>query len=354
MSLISEIPPDILKRFREGVVIPAHPLALNDDASLDEQSMRALTRYYVASGAGGIAVAVHTTQFAIRDSEHNLFGPVIRLVAETLSESRRGREVLKIGGVCGRTEQALGEVEAIESAGYHAALLSLGAWQSDGQGAMLAHCQAVAERIPIMGFYLQTSVGGRHLSYDFWREFVQIPNVLGIKIAPFNRYQSYDVIRAVAMAGRENDITLYTGNDDHIVLDLITPFMVRTPRGEIAIRIRGGLLGHWSVWTSKAVDLLERCHGKQGTVAESDLSEAVHVTDCNAAFFDAANGFKGCIAGIHELLHRQGLMQNTRCLSETEVLSQGQKEEIDRVCREHPDMNDDDFVRRHLRDWMGG
>ena len=328
-----------------GQVIPAHPLALTSARRLDERRQRALTRYYLAAGAGGVAVGVHTTQFAIRDPSVGLFKPVLQLAAEEMD--RAGRPVIRIAGVCGETRQAVAEATLMRELSYEAALLSLAALKNADDEALIAHCRAVAEITPIIGFYLQPSVGGRVLSHAFWRRFAEIENVVAIKIAPFNRYQTLDVVRAVLEAGRE-DIALYTGNDDNIVADLITPFAVSGQER----RIVGGLLGHWSVWTSRAVELLKRCQQEGATSALLRLG--VQVTDSNAAFFDAANGFRGCIAGLHEVLRRQGLLEGVWCLDENEGLSLGQHAEIDRVYHAYPGLNDDIFVEQHRDEWLRG
>ena len=326
-----------------GVVLPAHPLALTVDRRLDERRQRALSRYYLAAGAGGLAVGVHTTQFAIRDPRIGLYQPVLELAAEEMD--RVARPPVRIAGVCGGTKQAVREAELAAGLKYHAVLLSLAALVEASDETLLAHCGRVAEVIPVIGFYLQPSVGGRRLSHAFWRGFAEIENVVAIKIAPFNRYQTQDVVRAVIEAGRD-DIALYTGNDDQIVGDLLTPFRF----GEKERRICGGLLGHWSVWTRSAVELLNRCRFQEATSAL--LRTGVEVTDCNAAYFDAANGFRGCIAGLHEVLRRQGLLEGIWCLDEAEGLSPGQKEEIDRVYRAYPHLHDDDFVAQHRDDWL--
>jgi len=339
-----------------GVVIPAHPLALDRNGGVDERHQRALTRYYVAAGAGGLAVGVHTTQFAIRDPGINLFHPVLALAQEEMDRSDRSRQadpLIRIGGVCGKTPQAIAEATLLTDLRYHAALLSLAALRDATDDQLIAHCHEVASVLPVIGFYLQPSVGGRQLGYDFWRRFVEIPAVVAIKIAPFNRYQTLDVVRAVAASGR-NDIALYTGNDDNIVGDLITPYRY-VVNGRVAeLRIVGGLLGQWAVWTKSAVALLEECHRvvDAARVPVSLLRTASEVTDANAAFFDAANGFAGCIAGINEVLRRQGLLSTARCLDPRETLSQGQAEEIDRVTHAYSHLADDDFVASHLDAWL--
>lgn len=362
----AELEPDLLDALREGMVIPASPLALNAARKLDERRQRALWRYYSAAGAGGIAIGVHTTQFAIRDPRIGLFRPLLELGREEMDRldaeraagprfargqtPRKPARLLRIGGVCGRTEQAVSEAALLRSLGYHAGLLSLAAMKDADEDTLIDHCRAVAEVIPLIGFYLQTAVGGRVLPYTFWRRFAEIENVVAIKIAPFNRYQTLDVVRALAESGRE-DIALYTGNDDNIVMDLVTPFRF----GRLVRRIVGGLLGHWSVWTRKAVELLEECRAVVGSgagVPVELMRRAVEVTDCNAAFFDAANNFAGCIAGVHEVLRRQGLLEGIWCLDPNETLSPGQSEEIDRVYRAYPHLNDDAFVAEHLDEWL--
>ena len=329
-----------LARFHAGTVIPAHPLALNGERKLDERRQRALTRYYLDSGAGGLAVGVHTTQFAIR--EIGLFQPVLELAQQEL----RGREdVIAIAGICGPTKQAEREAALARDLGYHAGLLSLAALTNANTRKLIEHVRAVAEIIPVVGFYLQPAVGGRVLPYDFWCQFAEIPNVIGIKMAPFNRYQTIDVIRAVAASGRD-DITLYTGNDDNIVLDLLTPhaFHGRT------LRIKGGLLGHWAVWTRRAVEL--QAELQHASVTAGHLEKAIAVTDSNAAFFDAANQFHGCIAGLHEVLRRQGLLEGIWCLDPNEALGPGQLDEINRVYAAYPELNDDNFVSENLDRWL--
>jgi dihydrodipicolinate synthase/N-acetylneuraminate lyase len=336
-------PFDFRASLRQGLAIPAHPLALTAQRRLDERHQRALTRYYLASGVGGLAVGVHTTQFGIRDPKVGLFEPVLALAAEEMS--RAASPLVRIGGVCGSTAQAVSEAALLQRHGYHAALLSLGALRDASESELIDHCQAVAEVIPIIGFYLQPCVGGRLLPHSFWSRFAEIENVVAIKIAPFNRYQTLDVIRAIAESGRE-DIMLYTGNDDSIVTDFLTPF----PLAGRELRIIGGLLGHWSVWTKRAVEIHQRCRLADAT--PELLRLGVEVTDSNAAFFDAANGFRGCIAGLHEVLRRQGLMQGLWCLDENETLSPGQLDEIDRVYRAHPHLHDDAFIAQHRDAWL--
>jgi len=333
---------------RRGAVIPAHPLALTAERRLDERRQRALTRYYLAAGAGGVAVGVHTTQFAIRDPRFGLYEPVLTLAMEEL----RGRDEVKVAGIAGPTAQAAREAEFAARAGYDAGLLSLGALRDASPVELLDHVRAIASILPVFGFYLQPSVGGRVLPYEFWRGFAGIENVVAVKIAPFNRYQTLDVVRAVAESGRSDAIALYTGNDDSIVTDLLTPFRFsgRT------LWIVGGLLGHWAVWTRRAVELLARIHsaieGVESARLPAWLTLAAEVTDSNAALFDPGNRFHGCIPGIHEVLRRQGLLAGRWCLDPDEDLSPGQMDEIDRVWRAYPHLTDDGFVREHLDEWM--
>ena len=367
-------------RLAEGLAIPACPLALNAQRRFDERRQRALFRYYLAAGAGGLAVGVHTTQFTIRDPKVGLFRPVLELAAEELRRHRaeavpapnaecgmRGAELsqrfiasaatsIGIAGLCGSTEQAVAEAALARELGYHAGLLSLGALREATENELVAHCRAVAEIIPLFGFYLQPAVGGRPLPFSFWRRFAEIQSVVAIKIAPFNRYQTLDVVRAVAETGRD-DIALYTGNDDNIVLDLLTPFRFRVGDQPVERRIVGGLLGHWAVWMKRAVELHAECRrvAASGVAIPSELlRRASEVTDCNAAFFDAANNFAGCIPGLHEILHRQGLFEGIWCLDPNETLSPGQRGEIDRVCRACTHLNDDEFVAQHRDQWLAG
>jgi len=351
---------DLRAHLLAGQAIPAHPLALDASRRLSERYQRALTRYYLASGVGGLAVGVHTTQFAIR--EHGLYAPVLELAAETADDALRSqggnsgsRPFVKVAGICGPTAQAIREAETAHRLGYHAGLLSLSAFNNADDDAVLAHCHAIAQILPIIGFYLQPAVGGRTFSYAFWRRFFEIENVVAVKIAPFNRYQTIDVIRACIAAGRD-DVALYTGNDDSIVTDLLTrwQFPGEQGQGRVTRQIVGGLLGHWAVWTRRSVALLEEAKAawKEPVLDPSWLTHAVKVTDANAALFDAANGFAGCIAGIHEILRRQGLLPGIWCLDPREGLSPGQAEEIDRVCQAYPEQTDDAFIEAHRDDWL--
>jgi hypothetical protein len=347
--------PKIRQVLSRGVVIPAHPLALTAQRRLDERRQRALTRYYIAAGSGGLAIGVHTTQFSIRDPRIGLFEPVLKLAAEEMdyADKTRREPLIRVGGICGKTPQAVREAALLAELGYSAGLLSLAAMKDAGDAALLAHCREVADVLAVFGFYLQPAVGGRVLSYRFWREFAEIPNVVAIKVAPFNRYQTLDVVRAVAESGR--DIALYTGNDDNIVLDLLTPYSFQINGKTQERRIVGGLLGHWAVWTHRAVSLLQECHAvtcESAAIPKELLRRGVEITDSNAAFFDAAHNFAGCIAGIHEVLRRQGLLEGIWCLDPGETLSPGQLEEIDRVYHAYPDLNDDSFVRAGLDKWL--
>ena len=337
---------NIAEQLGKGLVIPAHPLALNAQRKFDERRQRALTRYYLAAGAGGIAIGVHTTQFAIRNPKFNLLRPVLELAAD----ETRNQPVIKIAGICGERSQAVAEAELAKSLGYDAGLLSLAALQTASVSQLLDHSRAVASIIPVVGFYLQPAVGGRLLPYEFWRMFVEIPEIVAIKIAAFNRYHTLDVIRAVIESGRSDTIALYTGNDDNIVGDLLTEFEFN----QQPARFAGGLLGHWAVWTKGAVSLLASIKKQNKCVPANLLTTAAQVTDMNSAIFDAANQFRGCIAGVHEVLRRQGLFEGRWCLDPTEGLSPGQPEEIDRVCNSYPHLvqADNEFIRENLEKWL--
>lgn len=360
MSHSNPLTPEQLNALHEGLVIPAHPLALDENRRLDEISQRALTRYYMASGAGGVAVGVHSTQFEIRDPKFGLFEKVLRLAAEEVDKAKHkgklSRPFIRVAGICGPTEQALSEAELAAGLGYEAGLLSMGGLQDWSEAELLSRTERVAEVIPVIGFYLQPSVGGRTFSLSFWRAFADIPGVIAIKLAPFNRYHTIDVIRAVCCSARRDQIAMYTGNDDNIVNDLMTVYRFQAEGKMVEKRIVGGLLGHWAVWTHKAVQMLEEIKRARiyDTIPAEWLTRNVEVTDSNAAFFDPAHGFAGCIPGIHEVLRRQGLMKGTWCLNPHEELSAGQKEEIDRVYRDYPHLNDDGFVKQYLADWLTG
>lgn len=348
---VADIPADALARFREGTVIPAHPLALTAGRILDEVRQRALARYYIDAGAGGLAVGVHTTQFQIRDV--GLYAPVLRLAADAAADWASD-PLFMIAGAAGATDQAVAEARVAADLGYHAVLLSLAAFQGASEDDIVAHCERVGREMPLVGFYLQPAVGGVVLPSSFWRRFAEIDNVVGIKIAPFDRYRTLDVVRGVVAAAAEDRVTLYTGNDDNILLDLVMPWRLIRGDAPVDLRIRGGLLGHWSVWVKSAVALLDRVHAAvaEDRVDQDLLALAGQITDCNAAFFDVANDFRGCIAGMHEILRRQGLLEGIWCLDPEEGLSPGQAEEIDRVCAAYPHLNDDAFVADNLEQWL--
>ncbi|HMJ70298.1 MAG TPA: dihydrodipicolinate synthase family protein [Cyclobacteriaceae bacterium] len=351
--------PDIKidRLLQEGTVIPAHPLALTKDLQLDEQRQRRLTQYYIASGAGGVAVGVHTTQFKIRDPAVNLLEPVLRMAAEEIKKAALERlrgpgwPFIKVAGIVGPTDQAIREAKLAVRYGYDLGLLSMGGLKDLSETELVERARTIAGIIPLFGFYLQPAVGGRLLSYDFWREFAEIPNVCAIKVAAFNRYQTLDVVRAVCQSSRRDKIALYTGNDDNIVADLLTPYRFVIDGKQVEKKFVGGLLGHWAVWTNAAVKLLSEIRSGESDRQQIQdlLSKGVNVTDMNAAIFDAKNSFHGCIPGIHEILRRQGLLEGTWCLNPNEKLSPGQLEEIDRVCRNYPGYVDDSFVSNFLR-----
>jgi hypothetical protein len=352
----TSIDPTIHKILQRGIVIPASPLAIDADRRHDPRRQRALWRYYVAAGSGGLAVGVHTSQFAIRDPAIGLYEPLLKLAGETLDEADAGRDepLVRVAGICGTTDSAVAEASLAGDLGYHAGLLNLGAMRDADLDTLIAHCEKVADAIPVFGFYLQPGVGGCNLPHAFWRRFADIENVVAIKIAAFNRYQTIDVVRGLAESGRQ-DIALYTGNDDSIVMDLVTPYRFVVDGQIVERRFVGGLLGHWAVWTSKAVDLLRRSHQVVASgepIPVEMTAENVSVTDANAVLFDAANAFAGCIPGVHEVLRRQGLLEGAWCLNPKEVLSPGQSQEIDRICRSYPGMTDDRFVAQHLNEWL--
>ena len=351
----SALPAESLAVLRRGSVIPAHLLALDANRRLDERRQRAMTRYYLDAGAGGVAVGVHSTQFAIRDA--GLYRPVLELAMQAAKDWTPiggKRPLFMVAGLAGRTAQAVAEAAIARDLGYHAALLSLAAMKGASEDELVAHCREVAAVMPVVGFYLQPAVGGLHLPVTFWKRFAEIDNVVAIKMAPFNRYRTIDVIRGVVDARAEERITLYTGNDDHIVLDLATPFTFMRAGRPVTVRIRGGLLGHWSVWTKRAVELLARIHGEveRGALSPQTLALDSQVTDCNAALFDVAHDFHGCIAGCHEVLRRQGLLEGIWCLDANEGLSEGQAAELSRVQHDYPHLVDDEFVKENVGRWL--
>lgn len=344
-----------LQILKTGTVIPATPLALDKNRKLSEEGLKLLMNYYLHCGVGGIATAVHTTQFEIRKPEFNLFEPVLKIVSEEIDkfEETTGKVIVKVAGVCGPTEQALREAQLAKQYGYDAVLLSPGGLNHFPENYLIERAKAVAKIMPVIGFYLQTAVGGRVFTYHFWEEFCAIDNVVAIKCASFNRYQTLDVVRACAMSERNDEITLYTGNDDNIVVDLMTKYRFAKNGGTVEKHFEGGLLGHWSVWTKRAVEIFDKVKSERenSEKAAELLTLAAEVTDTNSAFFDTANSFKGCIAGLHEVLRRQGLMQNVYCLNPEEVVSEGQLEEIDRVYAMYPHLNDDAFIKENIANW---
>jgi dihydrodipicolinate synthase/N-acetylneuraminate lyase len=353
------LPSDIHETLFKGTVIPASPLALDENKKLDELHQRVLYRYYAAAGAGGVAVGVHTTQFEIRRPDIGLFEPLLQLAAEELDRlsHKQERSLIRIAGICGHIDQAVAEARLAASLGYHIGLLSLAALNDAAEEQLIEHCRRVGQEIPLMGFYLQPAVGGRVLPRSFWTKFFRIENVVAVKMAPFNRYATLDVIQALADSGRHRDIVLYTGNDDNIVADLLTPFPVLTGGRTEVLRIRGGLLGQWSIWTSSAVKLLEQIHQlvqNEQPIPLALLETGAALTEMNAVVFDAANGFRGCIAGIHEVLRRQGLIRFSHALDPAEQLSPGQAEALDRLQSFWPALIDDDFVRAGLDAWLKG
>lgn len=348
----------VRERLLRGVVIPAHPLALNASRKLDERRQRALSRYYIAAGAGGLAVGVHTTQFQIHDPQVGLLRPVFSIAAEEFDRGDDSQEVplVRVAGICGETRQAVEEASLARDLRFHFGLLSLGAMRGTPIPRLLEHCRAVADVIPLFGFYLQPKVGGIDLPYEFWRGLCEVQNVAAIKIAAFDRYRSLHVVRAVMDSGRD-DIALYTGNDDNIVVDLLSPFRFAADEARGERNFVGGLLGQWAVWTSNAVALQRRCRAiaqERQVIPPELLRLANDLTDANGAIFDAANDFRGCIPGIHEVLWRQGLLEGNWCLDEHEVLSPGQADEISRVCAAYPHLADDEFVARHRDEWLAG
>lgn len=350
MSMTQEIK-NLLK---DGAFIPAHPLALNKDKSLDEESQRMLTHYYIDSGVDGIAVGVHTTQFEIRDREFNLYETVLRIASEEIEKRKIDRSFIKIAGICGETPQALSEIDIAIKYGYHMALVSLGGMSDKTESELLDHVRILAQKIPVFGFYLQPSAGGRIFSFEFWREFMNIEGVCAVKAAPFNRYQTHDIMRAICLSDRIDDIAVYTGNDDNIIADLLTPYTCVNKQGDLVEKhFSGGLLGHWSVWTHSAVKYFKEIKIAQKTGLDYSklLKLGTQITDANSAFFDQRNQFQGSISGINEVLARSGLMQSNLCLAEREVLSQGQREDIDRVHAAYPDLTDDSFIKDHLDYW---
>lgn len=339
-----------------GAVIPAIPLALDENRKFDEKRQRTLVRYYLHAGAGGIAVAVHTTQFEIRLPEMNLFHTVVKTVIDEAEqfEKKTHKTIVKIVGVCGKVKQAVEEACFAAEINADAVLLSPGGLKDLNEEEMIERTKIIAEIMPVVGFYLQPAVGGRVFSADYWKRLSDIDGVVAIKCAPFNRYQTIELVRGVALSERRDEIALYTGNDDNIFIDLLTKYEINVNGKTVEKYFTGGLLGHWAVWTKNVVDLfgqIQKYRYGRNIPAEL-LTLAVKITDANAAFFDAANGFAGCIAGIHEVLRRQGIFKGIWCINPDETLSPGQAAEIDRVYSEYPELNDDDFIKAHLNEWL--
>ena len=345
-----------LSALHKGTVIPAIPLALDESRKFDEARQRTLIRYYLDSGVGGVAIAVHTTQFEIRKPEHDLYETVCSVVVDEVNsyEEKTGKTIIKVGGVCGKIPQAVKETEILKKLGFDIVLLSPGGLADLTEDEMVERTLVVSEIMPVFGFYLQPAVGGRLLSLEYWKRIADIPNLMAIKCAPFNRYQTFDLIRGVAMSERREQIALYTGNDDTIIIDLLSNYVINVNGKTVNKRFVGGLLGHWAVWTKKVVEMFDRITAHPvGEPVPYDLIELANkVTDANAAFFDAANGYAGCIAGLHEVLKRQGIFKGIWCLNPEETLSPGQSDEIDRVYAAYPELNDDEFVKENLSKWL--
>lgn len=346
---------EALKKLAQGTIIPATPLALDENRCFDEKTQRLLMKYYLASGVGGIATAVHTTQFEIRKPEFSLFEPILKIVSEEIDKFKKetGKIIVKVAGVCGKIEQATEEARIAKKYGFDAVLLSPGGLNDMSEDYMIERTKAVAEIMPVIGFYLQTACGGRQFTYNYWERVCAVENVVAIKCASFNRYTTLDVVRAAAFSERSDDITLYTGNDDNIVIDLLTRYEFSKDGKTVTKSFDGGLLGHWSVWTKKAVEIFEKTQAekKNASVSAEMLKLAAEVTDTNSAFFDTAHNFSGCIAGLHEILRRQGLMKNTYCLNPDETMSEGQLDEINRMYAMYPHLSDDDFIKENIDAW---
>lgn len=342
----------VLSILKEGTVIPAIPLALHSDRTFYEEGQRKLVQYYLHAGVGGVAVAVHTTQFEIRDPEINLLEPVLTIASEEITkyEKETGKTIIRVAGACGKTEQAVAEATLAKSLGFDAVLLSPGGLLEESEEYLIERTKEVAKVLPVIGFYLQTACGGRRLSYEYWKAVADVANVVAIKCASFNRYQTIDLVRGVAASKRRDEVALYTGNDDNIIVDLLTPFRFTIDGEQIEKRFVGGLLGHWSLWTNQVVQMFAKIKEirVEKSIPVDFLSLAVEVTDCNGAFFDVAHNFSGCIPGVHEILMEQGLMDGIWCLNKEEVLSEHQLEEIERVQMMYPHLTDNDFVKSFL------
>lgn len=360
MSIQDMLPTWVVETLKEGVAIPAHPLALTSERKFDERHQQAVTRYYLDAGAGGIAIGVHTTQFEIRQPEYGLFQPVLQHAKATLDQyeaNNPNQKAIRIAGICGGADQAVKEAAFARENGYHIGLLSMGALQNQSVDELIEHAKQVANEIAVMGFYLQPSCGGRVLNYEFWRRFCEIENVAAVKVAPFQRYHTLDVIRGLVDSGRQDEISLYTGNDDTILYDLLSTYRMHEDESKSPVRFVGGLLGHWAFWTKKAVKSLNEIksfHQSKQPIPQELLLKSWQVTDVNQAAFDPVNHYHGCISGINEMLRRQGLLTTNLCLNPNETLSPGQLEEIERVHQAYPSLHDDEFVQNNLDRWLDG
>ncbi len=332
----------------EGTVIPAIPLTLDENRKFDSASQRRIVRYYMAAGSGGIAAGVHSTQFEIRNPEHNLLRPVLETVIAEIEafEKETGKTIVRVAGVCGKIPQACSEALLAKELGYDAVLLSPGGLADLSEEDLLDRTREVAKIMPVIGFYLQEAVGGRKLSRKYWKELSDIDGVAAIKCACFDRYRTQDLVKGVMESARADEVALYTGNDDHIVMDLLTPFEHNGKKKYFV----GGLLGQWSVWTNRAVEIFNCCKETRetGIIPAELLTVAEHLTEANGAVFDVANRFAGCIPGLHYILRKQGLMETIYCLNPDETLSEGQAEEIDRLWTAYPEIADDSFVKSFM------
>ncbi|PTQ57355.1 MAG: 4-hydroxy-tetrahydrodipicolinate synthase [Candidatus Carbobacillus altaicus] len=343
--------PEKRARLLDGLVIPAHPLLLTEGRALDERRQRALARYYLAAGAGGLAVGVHTTQFALHD-DPEMYARVLTIAKEVVARERP--EALLIAGVSGSLAQAVREAELARRLGYDLALVIPNGVPNCDPERHLMRLKAVGEVIPLFGFYLQPAVGGCSFGFDYWREVAAIPNVYAIKVAAFNRYFTLDVVRAVGLSERYREIALYTGNDDNIIVDLLTPYPVKRETETVVLHFVGGLLGQWAVWTKTAVRMLDKIKKARssGQIPLGWLKRNAELTEINGALFDVHHAFRGSIAGIHEALRRDGLADGLWFLDPEEGLSPGQAEAIERIYLTYPEWRDDAFIRDHLKRWL--
>lgn len=300
-------------------------------------------------------MGVHTTQFAIR--KKGLYEPVLRLAVDTVSDLRARRPIIKVAGVSGTPEQAVAEAQLAADLGYDLALVIPGGSKTEDE--LLEKVRLVSSVIPVFGFYLQPAVGGMPLSFKFWRILSDIEGVAAIKIAPFDRYRTFDVMRGVLMSERCSEIALYTGNDDNIVADLFASLSAVVGGEKREVRFVGGLLGQWAVWTRRAVSTLAMVkRARKGGLVPAEMrelfEEAGEMTEANAVIFDATNDFKGSIAGIGEVLRRQGLTANSKTLESRDSLSPGQSREIEEMLIRHPSLHteDDEMIRQRLDQWL--